>query len=237
MNYATHTTGQSLDSEIRPAGQGRHVISGGQLVTFLVASLIIIIVPGPSVLFTLARGVAWGRAVAVLTVLGNSLGTLTLSIIVAVGLGPLLSHSKTLTIILQLIGGGYLFWLGTGALRHRQEHARAMTERESQRPSNLRIVRQGYVVGILNPKSLVFFAAVFPHFVNRAKGNVTVQLLILGAIFSVMAFCSDSTWGIIAGTAREWLSGSPTRLVVLRTVGACVMMTLGVIIMVSALTS
>jgi threonine/homoserine/homoserine lactone efflux protein len=213
------------------------VISGGQLVTFLVASFVIIIVPGPSVLFTLARGVAWGRAVAVLTVLGNSLGTLTLSIIVAVGLGLLLSHSKTLTIVLQLIGGGYLFWLGVGALRHRQEHARAMTERESQRPNNVRIVRQGYVVGILNPKSLVFFAAVFPHFVNRAKGNVTLQLLLLGAIFSVLAFCSDSTWGIIAGTAREWLSGSPTRLVVLRTVGACVMMTLGVIIMVSALTS
>jgi threonine/homoserine/homoserine lactone efflux protein len=112
-----------------------------------------------------------------------------------------------------------------------------MTEREPQRPNNARIVRQGYVVGILNPKSLVFFAAVFPHFVNRTKGNVTIQLLLLGAIFSVMAFCSDSTWGIIAGTARDWLSGSPTRLVVLRTVGACVMMTLGVIIMVSALTS
>jgi threonine/homoserine/homoserine lactone efflux protein len=199
--------------------------------------MVIIIVPGPSVLFTLARGVAWGRAVAVLTVLGNSLGTLTLSVIVALGLGPLLSHSKTLTIVLQLIGGGYLLWLGIGALRHREEHARAMTEREPRRPNNTRIVRQGYVVGILNPKSLVFFAAVFPHFVDRTKGSVTIQLLLLGVIFSVIAFCSDSTWGIIAGTAREWLSGSPSRLVVLRTVGACVMMTLGVIIMVSAITS
>lgn len=77
----------------------------------------------------------------------------------------------------------------------------------------------------------------FPHFVDRTKGNVTVQLLIFGALLSVMAFCSDGTWGVIAGSAREWLSGSTTRLVTLRTVGACVMMTLGLIILIAALTS
>jgi threonine/homoserine/homoserine lactone efflux protein len=161
-----------------------------------------------------------------------------LSVIVALGLGPLLEHSKAFTIVLELVGGAYLLWLGLEALRHRREHARAMTEREAQRPSNIHIIRQGYVVGILNPKSLVFFAAVFPHFVTRGHGdNVTLQLLLFGGMFSVLAFCSDSTWGIIAGTAREWLSGSPTRLVVLRSVGACVMMTLGTIIIVSALLS
>jgi threonine/homoserine/homoserine lactone efflux protein len=112
-----------------------------------------------------------------------------------------------------------------------------MTERESRRPNNVKIVRQGFVVGILNPKSLVFFAAVFPHFVERSKGHVTEQLLIFGVIFSLMAFCSDSTWGLIAGTARQWLADSPTRLIVLRTVGASVMMTLGVVIIASALAS
>jgi len=199
--------------------------------------MVIIIVPGPSVLFTLARGVAWGRSVAVLTVLGNSIGTLLLSVVVAVGLGPLLAHSKAFAVALQVVGGLYLLWLGSDAMRHRRQHAQAMTQREEKRPSNVSIVRQGFVVGILNPKSLVFFAAVFPHFVNRSKGNVTVQLLLFGALFSVMAFCSDATWGIIAGTAREWLSGSPTRLVVLRTVGASVMMSLGLIILVTAFTS
>jgi threonine/homoserine/homoserine lactone efflux protein len=197
----------------------------------------IIIVPGPSVLFTLARGLAWGRGVAVLTVLGNSIGTLVLSVIVAVGLGPLLAHSKALAITLEVAGGVYLLWLGFDALRHRHQHARAMTKREAVRPSNVNIIRQGFTVGILNPKTLVFFAAVFPHFVDRSNGNVTLQLLIFGGLFTVLGFCGDATWGIIAGTAREWLSGSPQRLVVLRTVGASVMMTLGVIILVSALVS
>jgi len=213
------------------------MISGSQLAEFFIASITIIMVPGPSVLFTLARGVAWGRAVAVLTVLGNSLGTLVLSVIVAVGLGPLLSDSKAFSISLQLAGGLYLIWLGIGAMRHRHAHAEAMRKREEFRPSNVTVVRQGFTVGILNPKSLVFFAAVFPHFVDRAKGHATYQLLALGAIFSVMAFLSDATWGMIAGSAREWLADSPHRLVVLRTVGASVMMTLGVIIVVSAITS
>lgn len=194
----------------------------------------IIIVPGPSVLFTLARGVAWGRAVAVLTVLGNSLGTLTLSAIVAVGLGPLLARSRVLSIVLQLLGGLYLLWLGFEAFRHRLEHAEAMTKKEARRPNTLQIVRQGYVVGVLNPKAMVFFVAVFPHFVDRTRGSVTVQLLFLGLLFSVMAFCSDSTWGVIAGTARVWLSSSPRRLVRLRTIGARVMIGLGVLIIVSA---
>ena len=113
----------------------------------------------------------------------------------------------------------------------------AMARREQRRPTNLHVVRQGFTVGVLNPKSLVFFVAVFPHFVDRTRGSVTVQLLTLGAIFSVMAFLSDSTWGLIAGTAREWLSGSAHRLVMLRTIGAAVMMGLGTLIIVSAATS
>lgn len=213
------------------------MIDGAHLAQFFVASILIIMVPGPSVLFTLARGVAWGRAVAVLSVLGNSLGTLLLSMIVALGLGPLLSHSRVFSVVLQLAGGCYLLYLGYDALRHRHEHARAMTQREPMRPSPRRIVQQGFVVGVLNPKSLVFFAAVFPHFVNRTQGRITEQLVIFGLIFSVMAFCSDGTWGLIAGTAREWLSGSATRLVMLRSIGGSVMCLLGILIISTALSS
>jgi threonine/homoserine/homoserine lactone efflux protein len=213
------------------------VISASHLTQFFIASAVIIVVPGPSVMFAVARGVAWGRAVAVLTVLGNSLGALLLSAIVAVGLGPLIANSRTFSTVLQVLGGCYLLWLGSDAFRHRQAHAESMTKREAHRPSRLRVVRQGFMVGVLNPKALVFFVAVFPHFVSRSHGHVTVQLLIFGAIFSVMAFCSDGTWGFIAGSAREWLANSPARLVAMRVTGACVMMTLGLLILVSAITS
>ena len=213
------------------------MIDSAHLTQFFVASILIIMVPGPSVLFTLARGVAWGRGVAVLSVLGNSLGTLLLSLVVALGLGPLLSHSKPFSVVLQVAGGCYLLYLGVDALRHRHEHAKAMTQRETKRPARGRIIRQGFTVGVLNPKSLVFFAAVFPHFVNRSRGHITLQLVVLGAIFSVMAFFSDGTWGIIAGTARQWLSGSAARLVTLRSIGGGVMCLLGLLILTSALTS
>jgi threonine/homoserine/homoserine lactone efflux protein len=96
------------------------------------------------------------------------------------------------------------------------------------------VVRQGFVVGGFNPKALIFFVAVFPHFIDRSSGNLTVQLLVLGAIFAVLAVLSDGTWGMIAGTARQWLAGSSSRLVALRTVGGVVMIGLGVLIITSA---
>jgi hypothetical protein len=209
----------------------------GHLSEFFVASFLIILVPGPSVTFTIARAVAWGRTVAVLTVLGNSLGTLLLATMIALGLGPLLAHSRWFSLALQLAGGSYLIYLGFETWRHRESAVAAMTTREGNRPSRLQIVRQGFVVGVLNPKSLVFFAAVFPHFVDRSAGHITAQLLLFGLVFSVMAFCSDGTWGLVAGTAREWLASSPHRLVRLRVVAACVMWGLGLLIVSSAVRS
>lgn len=206
----------------------------GHLAQFFVASMLIIIVPGPSVTFTIARAVAWGRAVAVLSVLGNTLGTLVLSLLVAFGLGPLLAHSKAFSVGLQLVGGLYLVYLGLGTYRHRHAAAEAMVRREGVRPNRLQVIRQGFTVGILNPKSLVFFAAVFPHFVDRASGHETEQLVVFGLIFCVLAFCSDGTWGVIAGTARQWLASSAGRLVGMRVVAAGVMCTLGSIIVTSA---
>ena len=210
-------------------------MSGSRLLGFCLAAFAIILVPGPSVLFAIARGIAWGRAVAVLTVLGNSLGVLVLSALVAVGLGPLLARSATLAEVIEVAGGCYLLWLGVEALAHRREHAASMGDREAARPAPGRVVRQGFVVGFLNPKALVFFVAVFPHFVDASAGHVTLQLIVLGLIFATIAMCSDSTWGIAAGSAREWLIDSPRHLVTLRTVGGCVMLGLGVLIITTAL--
>jgi threonine/homoserine/homoserine lactone efflux protein len=210
------------------------IIPASHLVPFILASLAIIIVPGPSVLFTLARGIAWGRLVAVLTAVGNGIGILVLSALVAVGLGPLLARSKLFTTVVEVAGGLYLIWLGAEAWRHRHAHAASMTNPDTTKPPVRRVVRQGFVVGGFNPKALIFFVAVFPHFIDRSAGDLTAQLLVLGAIFTVLAVLSDGTWGMIAGTARQWLAGSSRRLVALRAIGGAVMTGLGVLIITSA---
>lgn len=204
------------------------------MLEFLVASFIIILVPGPSVLFTVARAIAWGRVVALMTVVGNALGMLVMAALVAFGFGPLLERSPLLYVSVQWAGGIYLVWLGIDALRHRELHAEQMVDQGPQAPGHLKTLREGFVVGILNPKSIVFFAAVFPQFVDRDAGHVSVQLMVLGIIFAVIAVLSDGTWGIVAGTARIWLASNPRRLITMRTVGGCVMIVLGLLVLVSA---
>ena len=207
------------------------MISPEHLWPYIIASVLIILAPGPSVLFTIARAVAWGRTIALMTVAGNALGMLVLSAGVAIGLGPILQSSALLYSIVQWAGGFYLIWMGIDAIRHRVIAASDMTDTSGGKPRRLVTLRQGFIVGVLNPKAVVFFAAVLPQFVEPDFGSVTVQLLSLGALFSGLAFVFDGMWGIVAGTAREWLGSHPKRLVTLRIAGGCVMILLGVAIL------
>jgi threonine/homoserine/homoserine lactone efflux protein len=204
------------------------VINPQNLTQFVLASVAIILVPGPSVMFVIARAVAWGRLTALITALGNALGMLLLSVFIAVGLGPLLQRYELLLIIVQVLGGMYLIHLGIDAWRHKQEHADDMVKIEEVKPSNYQILRQGFTVGALNPKALVFFSAVFPQFVDPDVGSITIQLLFFGAIFTALALVLDGTWGVLVGSSRDWFVTSRNRLVFLRTVGAVVMMALGI---------
>jgi len=179
-------------------------------------------------MFVIARAVAWGRLTALITALGNALGMLLLSVFIAVGLGPLLQRYELLLIIVQVLGGMYLIHLGIDAWRHKQEHADDMVKIEEVKPSNYQILRQGFTVGALNPKALVFFSAVFPQFVDPDDGSITIQLLFFGAIFTALALVLDGTWGVLVGSSRDWFVTSRNRLVFLRTVGAVVMMALGI---------
>ena len=202
---------------------------------YLVAAIIIILAPGPSVLFVIARAIAWGRATAVATVAGNVTGAFTLSLMVAFGLGPILQRSEAAFIGVQLLGGLYLIYLGIDALRHSKIHAEDMVNQGDIRPSTSKSMRDGFWVGALNPKGLVFFAAILPQFIDRGSSNVTSQLVLMGATFAVLAFFSDGMWGVIAGTVREWMATSPSRLVLMRRIGGCVMITLGIFTLTSAL--
>lgn len=202
---------------------------------YLVAAMVIILAPGPSVLFIIARAIAWGRATAVATVAGNVTGAFTLSLMVAFGLGPILQRSEIAFITVQLLGGFYLIYLGIDAIKHSKIHAADMVNQGDLRPSPLKSAKDGFWVGALNPKGLVFFAAILPQFIDKGSSNVTSQLVLMGATFAILAFFSDGTWGLIAGTVREWMATTPARLVTMRRIGGLVMMVLGIFTLISAL--
>jgi threonine/homoserine/homoserine lactone efflux protein len=202
---------------------------------YCIAAMIIILAPGPSVLFVLARAIAWGRATAVATVAGNVTGAFTLSVVVAIGLGPILQRSEIAFISVQILGGLYLVYLGITAIKHSQIHASDMANQGDIRPSTWRSMREGFWVGALNPKGMVFFAAILPQFVDRAAGNITSQLILMGAIFAILAFFSDGGWGLLAGTIRNWLATEIKRLVFMRMTGGVVMIILGLLTLLSAI--
>jgi len=204
-----------------------------RLIEYIIAAMIIILAPGPSVLFVIARAIAWGRKVAVVTVAGNVTGAFVLSSLVAFGLGPILQRSDLAFVAVQWGGGLYLVYLGIDAIRKRKVHAADMTNQGPIEPSVFQSIRDGFMVGVLNPKGLVFYAAVLPQFIDRDRGSVTGQLLFLGALFSVLAFFSDGSWGLLAGTARAWLAGDASRLEKLRATGGCVMVVLGASVILS----
>lgn len=194
---------------------------------YVIASTLIILVPGPSVLFTVARAISWGRAIAVATVIGNGLGMYLISIAVALGLGPILQHSALAYHAVQWFGGAYLIYLGYSAIKESAAHAEDMRAVDEAKPSFATTIRQGFIVGVLNPKSVVFFAAILPQFTDRSKGHLSAQLILLGTIFAVIAIISDSLWGILAGTFREWLSTDVKRLIRMRVTGGGIMIALG----------
>ncbi len=181
--------------------------------------------------------IAWGRATAVFTVAGNVTGAFSLSVFVALGLGPILQRSELAYIAVQWGGGLYLVYLGVDAIRKRSAHAADMTNQGEIAPSIRRSIRDGFWVGALNPKGVVFFAAVLPQFIDREKGSVTAQLILLGAIFAILAFVSDGSWGMLAGTARNWLATDARRLERLRATGGTIMIILGISVLISAIVS
>lgn len=206
-------------------------------VEYLVAAMIIILAPGPSVLFVIARAIAWGRKTSVLTVLGNVSGSLVLSTLVALGLGPILQKFPFAYSAVQWGGGLYLIYLGIDAIRKRAVHASDMTNQGPVGPTALQSIRDGFWVGVLNPKAIVFFAAVLPQFVDIDGDQVTLQLIFLGLTFCVLAFLSDGMWGLLAGTARQWLAKSSHRLERLRALGGSIMIILGLAVLFSAIVS
>ncbi|MFC1419540.1 LysE family translocator [Streptacidiphilus cavernicola] len=208
------------------------MVSADRLAAFAAMSLLLIVIPGPSVLFVVGRALAHGRRTALLSVLGNTVGAYVLVLAVALGIGPLVARSVLAFTALKLVGAAYLVFLGVKAFRQRQALQEAFGTSAPERGS-LRTLGEGFAVGVANPKTTVFFAAVLPQFVNRQAGDVTGQLMLLGLVFTLIALVSDSTWGLAASTARSWFARSPRRLAVVGGTGGLAMIGLGVAVAVT----
>ena len=181
------------------------------LVEFALLSYVLVLVPGPNVLFVISRSLQLGRLAGVKAVLGGQLGVYAQVIAVALGVGTLVQESVAVFTVIKVVGAAYIIFLGVQAIRHRQSLATMLAE-SAPATSTRRMLRDGFVVGLTNPKAIVFFAAVLPQFADRSAGHVPLQLLLLGAIFMGIALISDSIWAVLAGTVRAWFARSPGRL-------------------------
>jgi len=203
------------------------VISGDHLAAFAATAFVLIVIPGPGVLFVVGRALAHGRSTALASVAGHAAGNWVVAVCVALGVGTIVARSATVFTALKLVGAAYLVWLGVQAFRRRDSLAGVLAAAAAPR-SGGRAVREGFVVGITNPKAVILFAAVLPQFVDRATGHVPAQMLLLSAICIVIGLATDSCWGLAASTARAWFARSPRRLGLVGGAGGLAMIGLGV---------
>jgi len=202
------------------------MVSAGQLAAFAAASFILIVIPGPSVLFAVGRALAYGRRTALATVAGNAAGLEVVAVCVALGIGTLAGRSALVFTAVKLAGAGYLIWLGIRAMRQRRSLGSAFATAPAPRRQR-KAALEGFVVGVTNPKAVILFAAILPQFVNRTAGHVPVQMLLLSLVSSAIALASDSAWSLLASTVRAWFARSPRRLELVGGAGGLAMIGLG----------
>jgi threonine/homoserine/homoserine lactone efflux protein len=191
---------------------------------FAAAALALAVVPGPAVLYIVARSVDQGRFAGLVSALGICVGSLVHVTAATIGLSSLLASSATAFTVVKYAGAAYLILLGIHRLLTREEVA----EVAARPPRALRkIFRDGVIVNVLNPKTALFFLAFLPQFVDPAQGAATLQILVLGLVFTVIALSSDSLWALAAGTAGGLLRRSRWYLGVKRWVTGTVLVALG----------
>jgi threonine/homoserine/homoserine lactone efflux protein len=203
------------------------MVPAANLLAFALVAIPIILMPGPSVLFVIGRSLSLGKLGGLLSVLGNSLGALVAAVAVALGVGYIVAESVVVFTAVKIVGAAYLIYLGIQAIRHRKRHAASAVDTAPAAPSVLTLLVQGFIVGVSNPKTVVFFIAVLPQFVAYEAGGIPLQLLALGTLFVAAALITDSAWALLAGVARGWFGRSPKRIETLGATGGVMMIGLG----------
>ena len=203
------------------------MVSGGQVAAFALASLVLIVIPGPGVLFVIGRALAHGRSTALASAAGHAVGNAVVAACVALGVGTLVERSAAVFTAIRLAGAIYLIWLGIQAFRRRGALSEVLASAAEPR-GTVRAAREGLIVGVTNPKAVILFAAVLPEFVDRAAGHIPAQMLILSAIAIVIGITSDSCWALASSAVRSWFAKSPRRLGLIGGAGGLAIIGLGV---------
>lgn len=194
------------------------MVAPAQLMAMTAACVLLVAVPGPSVMFIVGRALSCGRRTALASVAGNCIGVYLAAVCIAVGLGPLLERSDALFNGIKWVGVAYLVWLGLRAVRHARPPAIDVPG-TGRAERTWRSMRTGIVVGVTNPKSFIVFASILPQFINRGAGHVVTQMLVLGLVPVLIGMVTDSSWAIAADHVRDRLSTSPGRMTAIGRVG------------------
>jgi threonine/homoserine/homoserine lactone efflux protein len=181
------------------------MITHSSLFLFVTGAAILLVIPGPAVFYVVSRSIGQGRAAGLVSALGITTGTLFHVAAATLGLSALLTSSAVAFQFVKYLGAAYLIYLGIRVLRSKE--ALALDAANGERRL-VHIFGQGLLVNLLNPKTALFFLAFLPQFVAPARGHATLQIFQLGVLFALMGLCSDSIWGLLAGTLAVRIRGS-----------------------------
>jgi len=200
--------------------------SAASISVFAVAATLLLLTPGPAVLYIVARSVEQGRIAGLASVFGITTGTLVHVLASTLGLSALLASSTLAFALVKYAGAGYLIYIGVRRILSRNDTPASRLKLPSR--SLGRLYCDGFIVNLLNPKTALFFLAFLPQFVDPARGAVPLQIAFLGLLFTLMGLTSDGLYALIAGTASAWVKRQSRDLALERDVTASGCIGLGV---------
>jgi threonine/homoserine/homoserine lactone efflux protein len=211
---------------VDPVSYSRPVPSLSTLPVFIAASIVLLIIPGPAVLFIVARSSAQGTRAGLVSVLGVHAATVVHVLAAVAGLSAVVVASSIAFTAVKVVGGVYLICLGLKSLRSARSASDVAAP--TVRPHR-RLFAEAFVVSLLNPKVALFFLAFLPQFVQRGHGPIWSQTLALGLVYIVLGLCSDSMYAVIGAHVGTRLSGRVARLRATRYAEGGILVGLGVL--------
>jgi threonine/homoserine/homoserine lactone efflux protein len=196
------------------------------LLAFSAAALVLLLIPGPAVLYIVSQSVEHGRRAGLAATLGVHTGTMVHLTAAALGLSAILVSSSLAFTTVKLLGAAYLIYLGLRALLGSDDPATAPVAREVRLG---RIFRQGVLVNVTNPKTALFFFAFLPQFLDRSAGRLPLQIALLGLVFTCIGLITDSSWALASGLAAGWIKGNARFTRIQRRVSGCLFIGLGLV--------